>query len=97
MKIDENLGCCVIHQMVKLGNILIKMYPEFADEPRNVRLALCSDGFSPFNNSTPPYSCWPVIITPYNLPPELCMTTPFMFLTLINPTGKIDVYLQPFD
>jgi len=46
-----------------------KMYPEFAAEPRNVRLALYSDGFSPFNNSTTPYSCWPVIVTPYNLPP----------------------------
>jgi len=34
-----------------------KIYPEFAVEPRNVRLALCSDGFSPFNNSTTPYSC----------------------------------------
>jgi len=77
-----------------------KMNPEFAGEPRNVRLVLCSDGFLPFNNSNPPYSCWSIIVTPYNLPPELCMTTPFMFLTLIipgphNPKGKIDVYLQP--
>jgi len=76
-----------------------KIHPEFAAKPRNVRLALCSDGFSPFNNLNPPYSCWPVIVTPYNLPPELCMTTPFMFLTLIisgphSPKGKIDVYLQ---
>jgi len=56
-----------------------KMHPEFAAEPRNVRLALCSDSFSPFNNLNPPYSCWSVIFTPYNLPPELCMATPFMF------------------
>jgi len=34
-----------------------KIHPEFAAEPRNVRLVLCSDGFSPFNNSNPPYSC----------------------------------------
>jgi len=78
-----------------------KMYPEFASEPTNVRLALSSDGFSAFYNSTPPYSCWPVIVTPYNLPSKLCMPTPFMFLTLIipgphSPKGKIDVYLQPF-
>lgn len=75
-------------------------YPDFAAEPRNVRLGLCSDGFMPFNQSAPSYSCWPVIVTPYNLPPELCMTTPYMFLTLIipgpnNPKDKIDVYLQP--
>ena len=33
-------------------------------------------------------------------PPEMCMTTPFMFLTCVipgpkNPKNKIDVYLQP--
>jgi len=75
------------------------MHPEFVAEPRNVRLALCFDGFSPFNNSNPPYSCWPVIVNPYNLPPELCMTTPFMFELIIprphSPKGKIDDYLQP--
>nr|KYP50097.1 hypothetical protein KK1_028172 [Cajanus cajan] len=76
-----------------------KLYPEFALKPRNVRLGLCADGFTPFNQGKP-YSCWPIIITPYNLPPELCMMTPYMFLTLIipgphNPKGEIDVYLQP--
>ena len=65
-----------------------------------MRLGLCADGFTPFSQSATPYSCWPVIVTPYNLPPELCMTTPYMFLTLIipgpqSPKGKIDVYLQP--
>jgi hypothetical protein len=77
-----------------------QVYPQFAPEPRNVRLGLCADGFTPFNQSAAPYSCWPVIVTPYNLPPELCMMTPYMFLTLIipgpdSPKGKIDVYLQP--
>ncbi|XP_058729647.1 uncharacterized protein LOC131601773 isoform X2 [Vicia villosa] len=77
-----------------------QVYPDFAAEPRNVRLGLCTDGFAPFNHTTSRYSCWPVIVTPYNLPPELCMTTPYMFLTLIipgpkNPKSKIDVYLQP--
>ncbi|GAU21906.1 hypothetical protein TSUD_34030 [Trifolium subterraneum] len=77
-----------------------QVYPQFALEPRNVRLGLCADGFTPFNQSATPYSCWPVIVTSYNLPPELCMMTPYMFLTLIipgpdSPKGKIDVYLQP--
>jgi len=75
-------------------------FPDFAVKPRNVRLGLYADGFTPFGQSVKPYSCWPVIVTPYNLPPELCMTTPCMFLTLIipglkNPKEKIDVYLQP--
>lgn len=75
-------------------------FPSFADEPRNVRLGLCTDGFSPFGKSGKQYSCWAVILTPYNLPPSLCMKKPFMFLSLIilgptSPKGKLDVYLQP--
>lgn len=67
-----------------------------------MRLGLCSDGFSPFNHggSGKNYSCWPVILTPYNLPPNMCMKQEYMFLTIIipgpsNPKSKIDVYLQP--
>jgi hypothetical protein len=65
-----------------------------------VRLALCADGFTPYSNSSSSYSCWPVIVTNYNLPPDMCMSSPFLFLTLIipgprNPKSKIDVYLQP--
>ena len=77
------------------------VYPDFASEPRNVRLGLCADGFTPYiQASSSPYSCWPVIVTPYNLPPEMCMTKPYMFLTCLipgpsNPKAKIDVYLQP--
>ncbi len=77
------------------------MYPDFANEPRNVRLGLCSDGFTPYvQASSTAYSCWPVVVTPYNLPPEMCMTKPFMFLTCLipgprNPKAKIDVFLQP--
>ena len=73
-------------------------YPEFAAEPRNVRLGLCADGFNPYILSSRSYSIWPVVVTPYNLPPEMCMTTPFMFLTCVipdpkNPKNKMDVYL----
>jgi len=43
---------------------------------------------------------YPHFLTPYNLPPKICMTKPYMFLTclipsLTNTTKKIDVYLQP--
>ncbi|XP_060182429.1 uncharacterized protein LOC132612107 [Lycium barbarum] len=72
----------------------------FAAEPRNVRLGLCTDGFQPFSQSGRKYSSWPVIVTPYNLPPGMCMKKAYMFLTVIvpgpnNPKHKIDVYLQP--
>ncbi|XP_042967497.1 uncharacterized protein LOC122300711 [Carya illinoinensis] len=72
----------------------------FAQDPRNVRLGLATDGFNPFNNMSKPYSIWPVILVPYNLPPWLCMKDPFFMLsTLIpgpkSPGNEIDVYLRP--
>nr|MCH9869342.1 hypothetical protein [Serratia marcescens] len=79
---------------------LDEKYPLFAAEPRNVRLGLSSDGFSPFGQMARSYSCWSVIVTPYNLPSWMCMKTPYMFLTLIipgptSPKKNIDIYLQP--
>ncbi|XP_048489971.1 uncharacterized protein LOC125491934 [Beta vulgaris subsp. vulgaris] len=75
-------------------------FPDFAFETRNVRLGLCTDGFSPFGKFGGQYFCWPVILTPYNLPPSMCMKKPFMFLSLLvpgpkNPKGNLDVYMQP--
>ena len=75
-------------------------FPEFSSEVRNVRLGLFADGFQPFGQSGQQYSLWPVVVTPYNLPPDLCMKEEFMFLTVLvpgptNPKGKIDVFLQP--
>lgn len=75
-------------------------HPEFATDARHVRLGLCTDGFTPFGYSAAPYSCWPIFITPYNLPPAMCMKASYLFLTLIipgpNSPGKsIDVYLRP--
>nr|GEV54169.1 hypothetical protein [Tanacetum cinerariifolium] len=77
-----------------------QIHAPFAAEPRNVRLGLCIDGFTPFGMSSTLYSCWPVIVTPYNLPPWMCMKIPYMFLTLIipgpySPKNNIDVFLQP--
>ncbi|XP_056698165.1 uncharacterized protein [Spinacia oleracea] len=75
-------------------------FPNFASEPRNVSLGLCTDGFAPHGKFGSQYSCWPVILTPYNLPPSMCMKRPFMFLSLLvpgpkNPKGNLDVYMQP--
>jgi len=75
-------------------------HQDFASDPRNIRLGLCTDGFSPFDMSSNVYSCWPVIVTVYNLPPWKCMTRPFMFLSMIipgpkNPGKKLDVFLRP--
>ncbi|XP_070019526.1 uncharacterized protein [Nicotiana sylvestris] len=72
----------------------------FASDPRNVRLGLASDGFSPFGTMTATYSIWPVFLIPYNIPPWMCMKHTSFILSVIIP-GKhipgnnIDVYLQP--
>ncbi|GKA93030.1 hypothetical protein Tco_0815016 [Tanacetum coccineum] len=75
-------------------------YPDFATEPRNVRLGLAADGFNPFGNLSQSYIMWPVILTTYNLSPWLCMKESSFMLTLLIPGPKspgkdIDVYLRP--
>ncbi|XP_057718959.1 uncharacterized protein LOC130933375 isoform X2 [Arachis stenosperma] len=77
-----------------------RIHSDFALEPRNIRLGLCSDGFTPNIQFSKPYSCWPVIVIPYNLPPGMCMKDPYLFLTCLipgpnNPKANIDVFLGP--
>ena len=77
-----------------------KAHPSFSSEIRNVRLGLSTDGFQPFGQSGKQYSSWPITVTPYNLPPWMCLKEPYMFLSILvpgpkNPKQKIDVYLQP--
>ncbi|KAG7528519.1 hypothetical protein ISN44_Un175g000020 [Arabidopsis suecica] len=76
-----------------------QFHPSFAEEPRNVYLGLCTDGFNPFGMSKN-HSLWPVISTPYNLPPDMCMNSEYLFLTILNsgpnhPRASLDVFLQP--
>jgi len=75
-------------------------YPDFASDPRNVRLGLASDGFNPFGIMSSSHSTWPVMLVPYNLPPWMCMKQPYFMLSLIipgpsAPGQNIDVYLTP--
>jgi hypothetical protein len=44
--------------------------PEFARDSRSVRLGLSMDGFQCHSTNSHPYSCWPVFVMPYNLPPD---------------------------
>jgi hypothetical protein len=62
---------------------LDRFNPEFARDPRSVRLGLSMDGFQPHSEVSSPYSCWPVFIPPYNLPPNKCLKQGFVFLTLV--------------
>ncbi|XP_060974565.1 uncharacterized protein LOC133039673 [Cannabis sativa] len=77
-----------------------KQFPEFAKDPRNVRLGLATDGFNPFGNMSTSYSIWPVVLVPYNMPPWKCMKENNFIMALLTPgpnsPGKeIDVYLRP--
>ncbi|KAL0319891.1 UNVERIFIED_CONTAM: hypothetical protein Sradi_5250600 [Sesamum radiatum] len=57
-----------------------RTHPDFAAEPRNIRLGLCMDGFAPQGQYGRTYICWPIILTPYNLPPRMCMSFEYVFL-----------------
>ncbi|KAJ9539379.1 hypothetical protein OSB04_032112 [Centaurea solstitialis] len=41
-----------------------RSYPQFSSDIRNVRIALSTDGFSPFGASATPYSLWPIVVIP---------------------------------
>jgi hypothetical protein len=74
--------------------------PEFARDMRNVHIGLATDGFTPFGDNAPSYSCWLMFAVPYNLPPFLCMMYEFMFLCHIvpgldHPGPKLNVKLRP--
>jgi hypothetical protein len=75
------------------------VHPHFSAESRNVHLGLCTDGFNPFRSFAAPYSCWSIILTVYNLPPEMCIRPEFMFLSTVipgpsSPGRNIDVCLR---
>ena len=75
------------------------LYPEFAQDPRNVRLGLASDGFNPFRTMSISHSTWSVVLGNYNLSPLIFMKPEYFFLSIIIPghksSGKdIDIYLQ---
>ncbi|XP_073153787.1 uncharacterized protein [Henckelia pumila] len=75
-------------------------WPDFASEPRNLRLAISADGVNPQSLMISAYNCWPVLMITYNLPPWLCMKRKFVMLTLLisgprQPGNDIDVYLAP--
>ena len=60
-------------------------YPWFAQDARNVRLALATNGFNPFGTMSNSYSMWPVVLVPYNMPPWKCMKESFFMMSLLIP------------
>jgi hypothetical protein len=46
-----------------------RKYSSFAEDARNIRLGLASDGFNPFGKMSSSYNMWPVFLIPYNFLP----------------------------
>ena len=74
--------------------------PSFAADPRNLRLALATDGFNPLGNMSTQYSMWPVLLTPLNLPPWECVNLANCFMSLLipgptSPGNDFDLSLEP--
>lgn len=75
-------------------------FPTFGRDARNVRLAISTDGFTPFNIGAAPYSCWPVFVSPLNLPPGVLLKPEYIFLSLVisgpeHPGKKLSILMQP--
>jgi hypothetical protein len=83
--IRENDGVMGHPSDCKEWKVLDKFDANFARDIRNVRFGLVTNDFDPFRTNSAPYSCWPIFVVSYNLPPPLCMKFEFMFLCLIIP------------
>ena len=46
-----------------------RIHNDKAEEARNVRVGLATDGFNPYGQMSAPYTCWPIFVIPLNLPP----------------------------
>jgi hypothetical protein len=60
-------------------------FPDFANEPRNVRLGLATDGMNPFGEKSNTWSTWPVLVLNYNLPPWLVNEKILVVVIFDNP------------
>jgi hypothetical protein len=72
---------------------------EFVSSARNVHIDWATNGFTPFNMIVS-YSCWLDFVTPYNLPPTICMKYELKFLCLVilgpdHPSVHPNVMLLP--
>ncbi|KAK1683137.1 hypothetical protein QYE76_043985 [Lolium multiflorum] len=74
-------------------------HPDFAADPRNLRLGLATDGFNPFGNMSNSYSMWPVLVTPYNQAPWTCTDQSNCMMALLIPgipahDGEVDFTVE---
>ncbi|KAL0556590.1 hypothetical protein IC582_005104 [Cucumis melo] len=64
----------------KLGDF---KWSDFGSEPRNLRLTLSVDGVNSHGDMSSKYSCWPIVMVIYNIPPWLCMERKYIMLSML--------------
>jgi hypothetical protein len=64
---------------------IVAKWPEFTDEPRNVRLSLATDGVNPFGELRSVYSVWTIFVINNNVPPWMSIKREHIMLTMIIP------------
>jgi hypothetical protein len=74
--------------------------PEFAGDRRSVCLGLSTNGFRPYNSDSTTYSCWPVFVILYNLPPNKYLKEGFILLALVilgpkEPRKQMRIFWHP--
>jgi hypothetical protein len=72
---------------------------EFTRDSGSVRLYLLTDGFQPYSSDSTAYSCWPIFMMHYNLPPNKCLKEGFIFPTLVisgpkEPKRQMNIFLH---
>lgn len=55
-------------------------YDWFAEDARNLRFVLSTDGMNPFGNMSTSHSTWPVLMSIFNLPGWLCLKKKYIML-----------------
>jgi hypothetical protein len=60
-------------------------WPEFIDEPRNVRLSLATDSANPFGELRSVYSVWPIFVINNSIPPCMSIKREHIMLIMIIP------------
>jgi hypothetical protein len=84
----------------KAWHVLDRFNPKVVRDPRSVCLGLSTGGFQPYSSDSTAYSCWPVLVMPYNLPPNKFLKEGFIFLALVIPVPKeprkqMNIFLCP--
>jgi hypothetical protein len=69
---------------------IVEKWPEFTDEPHNVRLSLATDDVNPFAELWSVYSVWPIFVINNNIPPWMSIKRENIMLTMIIPGICLD-------